>query len=143
MWYCRVAHCRFPATHLSVAHRCGTCGAYGHGQIECARGDVRPVPDVVTSVATPCDVTGCERPWSHTKEAHHCAHCGARGGCGCPTTCRVACPLCKVEDPAVDASCVVYTGSDCVVCLESGPCVIFGACRHAVVCAACVRRLAS
>ena len=51
----------------------------------------------------------------------------------------IKCPVCKVEGEA-DPSCIVFTGGDCVVCMEQGPCVLFP-CRHAVVCSECTRKL--
>lgn len=145
---CNVAGCRYASTHLTCAHRCGTCGAYGHGQMEC--GDARKVTRLaslpsVASIATPCGVPACTYPWSHTSDAHHCAACGFRGP-GC--TCRRArssiltkqCPLCK-QTSAVDTAHGIFTGADCVVCLESGPVVIFSGCRHAAVCARCIPQL--
>ena len=33
--YCRVIHCRFKGSHTWQDHKCGTCGEYGHGQMEC------------------------------------------------------------------------------------------------------------
>jgi len=33
--YCKVKECRFSNTHTTLGHQCGTCGEFGHGQIEC------------------------------------------------------------------------------------------------------------
>ena len=145
---CNVAKCRYASTHLTCAHLCGTCGAYGHGQMEC--GDARKVARLaslysVSSVVTPCGVPGCTYPSSHTSDAHHCTACGIRGpGCTCcsvrsSTTSR-QCPLCK-KTSAVDTAHSIFTGADCVVCLESGPVVMFSGCRHAAVCAKCIPQL--
>ena len=32
---CKVSGCRYPSYHTTIAHRCGECNNYGHGQIEC------------------------------------------------------------------------------------------------------------
>lgn len=147
--YCGVRGCRYPATHLTCAHRCGTCGTYGHGQMECAR--VRDISRLAAlsngpvAVQDPCTVPGCAYPWSHTLEAHHCSACGTRGGsCQCRQTLDAflfkQCPLCKISSD-VDMNHCIFTGADCTVCFESGPLVLFSGCRHAVICASCVRLL--
>ena len=158
---CLVAGCRHSGTHLTGAHRCGRCGQMGHGRLECGNPDAlfalrvrRTEASVVPRGWLPppvwCTVPGCTMPQSHAAEAHHCDGCGGRGaeGCTCQpvgheTTSFVAtCPSCKLAGQVVDVRSVVYTGADCVVCMESGPSVVFETCRHANVCATCVRRLA-
>ena len=146
---CTVKYCRFPESHLTCAHRCGKCGKYGHGQMECGREpDLRRLAlasDRVVAVATPCTVPDCPYSWSHTVDAHHCSVCGARGdGCQCIKTLDSIlfkqCPLCRISSD-VDVNRVIFTGADCTVCLNSGPVVLFSGCRHAAVCASCVRLL--
>lgn len=34
--YCSVKECRFPCYHVTSGHKCGNCGKYGHGVIECS-----------------------------------------------------------------------------------------------------------
>lgn len=34
-WHCVVEECSYPHTHVTAAHRCGSCKAFGHGQVEC------------------------------------------------------------------------------------------------------------
>ena len=33
--YCLCEGCRFSKSHTTAYHRCGKCGSYGHGRIEC------------------------------------------------------------------------------------------------------------
>ena len=33
--FCQVRHCRFSNTHVTMGHKCGKCGKYGHGVLEC------------------------------------------------------------------------------------------------------------
>lgn len=124
---------------------------FGHGQVECrdegAKRALLPWYDDAMPEASRCSVPGCASAWSHAREAHHCFSCGERGGwCGCSSASvgegrrRRTCPVCKEEGP-VDLKVTLFTGADCLVCYEPGPCVVFGACRHAVVCAACAERL--
>ena len=32
---CKVKNCNFKYSHVTSGHKCGTCGEYGHGQLEC------------------------------------------------------------------------------------------------------------
>ena len=32
---CQVAQCRYADTHITSYHKCGNCGEYGHGRVEC------------------------------------------------------------------------------------------------------------
>ena len=32
---CKAINCRFKTTHITAGHKCGKCGKYGHGQVEC------------------------------------------------------------------------------------------------------------
>ena len=73
MRYCRVQGCRHAGTHVTCAHRCGTCGRFGHGRMECerprARATLDACPDTLP-VDLWCPVQGCNYPWTHTMEAH-------------------------------------------------------------------------
>lgn len=151
---CRVFGCGFLHTHVTRGHRCGRCGAFGHGVTECrddAKKNALRAHDADTLPADRrCRVPGCRFAWSHALEAHHCSVCHARGGggTGCahcavadpaPLPRLVACPMCRVE--SADPTTVVFTGADCVVCMAPAPCVLFDVCRHATVCRECVARL--
>lgn len=147
MRYCIAGGCRFADTHVTSAHRCGACGLFGHGQVECGNPDrVRALHRVGGTIQFPphmhCAVPSCQLAWTHTTAAHHCETCGQRGqGCGCGVAVlRKKCPSCRrLSDVDVDAP--LYTGGDCLVCAEPKPVVVFSACRHANVCADCVRLL--
>ena len=152
---CRVQGCRHPVTHVTSAHVCGRCHHMGHGRLECgspgriaalgACSDERMPPGT-----DPCAVAGGAQPWTHRTSAHHCTSCGARGGgaaacCGLsvdPPPVTLTCPVCRAVGP-VRLDRTVFTAAACVVCFDEAPCVIFEACRHASVCAACAARLLS
>jgi len=157
---CAAVGCRFPSSHVTCAHRCGTCNAYGHGQRECNNQElIRILQSTYDQDTMPadkeCSFLGCQYKWSHNAEAHHCFSCGTRGA---DQNCCVRlsqtstgrniqedrvsrkCAHCKVIGP-VDLAFELFTGSDCTICMETKPCIIFSACRHAVVCADCARRL--
>lgn len=139
---CRVARCRYRETHVTSAHRCGTCGALGHGQIECGKESaIRVLAGMREEEMPPhmwCDVEGCPSPSSHSTSAHYCHTCGERGGmCACMNK---RCPTCNAVGK-VDASVRLFTGAACCVCMDEGPVVLFRACGHANVCQSCVERL--
>lgn len=143
---CRVQGCRHAWTHTTVAHRCGTCGWTGHGQLECANpARRRSLESFFNEVLhdNHCDVPLCPNPQTHQRYAHVCATCGTRGGgCTCTTASHVArrCPMCNTHS-SVDLTNDLYTGTDCVVCMQPGPVVVFTSCKHATVCRACALRL--
>lgn len=150
MQRCFVADCRHAHTHVTAGHRCGRCGGYGHGQREC--GSARETRELRERYGTDtlplperCPVPTCAYRHIHTEQGHYCRSCKTFG-CTVPT-CRtrsgvsIQCPVCRVVNPAVDITAVVYTGSDCTVCMDTQPCVVFPTCRHACVCPTCAVRL--
>lgn len=81
--YCIVNGCRFPSTHLTSSHKCGKCGRFGHGQVECHNSfliDQLKVNSV--SIKLPhglyCTSLTCPCPWSHCSESHYCTQCQER-----------------------------------------------------------------
>ena len=77
---CQVKHCRFPYSHTTAGHRCGICGKFGHGQIECNNPGLRAKlqqfnKDKLQCVSDYCHHEGCRHPWSHKSIAHHCGYC--------------------------------------------------------------------
>ena len=169
--FCKVRQCRFPRSHTTSGHQCGTCRGWGHGQLECRHGRLRrhllPSLSDVLPASLRCTVPHCASSAHHTTSAHVCEVCGSRGGhCECcvddgagvapghaapafdpagalpgaPAAQQVrACPLCRAHGP-VDLTRLLFTGADCVVCLQGKPLVAF-ACNHVVVCAECAAQL--
>lgn len=84
MSYCRVKHCRYAATHTTVAHKCGTCGGYGHGQIECADPvAIRHLSFFFPETVAPddqCSATLCSKRATHTTAGHTCRFCDGFSG---------------------------------------------------------------
>lgn len=146
---CRVSGCRYADTHTTAWHTCGTCGASGHGQMECGRvaacAELRRFVNDVLPPSQQCSL--CGECAFHTTEAHRCTVCSLHGH-QCPTTeeleCATSndeleCPTCRVRS-AVEWR-PVFTGTSCAVCYEDGPKVIFSSCGHANVCPKCAQRL--
>jgi len=77
--YCRVKWCRYPYAHITSAHKCGGCDAFGHGQMECGNPDAESLLTMLRETLLPqsmhCDIFGCIYPQTHTRESHHCHHC--------------------------------------------------------------------
>ena len=57
-----------------------------------------------------------------------------------PSRVQRKCPHCNVTGP-VDLNNSYFTNSECIVCTEVAPCVLFEACRHINVCSSCADRL--
>ena len=90
--YCKVKGCRFSNFHTTVAHRCGTCAQYGHGQIECddtySKMNLTQYIEEHMPNHSWCAYVNCTYPWSHASESHHCYICGERqnhSSSQCPT----------------------------------------------------------
>lgn len=144
MW-CKVRRCRHPASHTTSGHVCGTCGLKGHGQMECGseRGKKKletHLTDVLPR-SVQCSVPTCTCRHDHTTDAHVCPVCLTRGGaCDCAQEpLRRRCPTCR-QFGVVCTSRVLFTGSDCVVCMQTRPLLAFE-CGHVMVCEECCHRL--
>lgn len=81
--YCRVAECTYPSTHTTIAHRCGRCNVYGHGQLECRNpslvADLRRFGADELPYNLYCTIAGCATRITHTNSSHHCRTCNERG----------------------------------------------------------------
>ena len=79
---CRVQGCRHPTTHTTIAHRCGNCREFGHGQIECNNDSMKEklclfFSDRINFLRR-CEVPNCPNSETHHTTAHHCSKCGQR-----------------------------------------------------------------
>jgi hypothetical protein len=81
--YCQVAECTYPSTHTTIAHRCGRCNVYGHGQLECRNpslvADLRRFGADELPHHLYCTIAGCATRITHTNSSHHCRTCNERG----------------------------------------------------------------
>ena len=82
MSYCKVKYCRFPKTHTTKYHKCGSCNQTGHGQIECGNHELisalRLFDNDIIDVWHQCTVPQCPDKTSHTSSSHICLNCGRR-----------------------------------------------------------------
>ena len=83
---CKVACCRFPDSHTTQSHRCGYCGQYGHGQIECGnQSKINALKEFYSDIlpehkwCTHCPTHSFAKK-KHTSHAHNCHKCGKRHG---------------------------------------------------------------
>lgn len=83
--YCKVRGCRFNRTHITMTHKCGTCGKFGHGNWECNHPPLRNRLEQnfkhteLIPINDRCSIYNCMLPWTHTIDAHYCSKCGERG----------------------------------------------------------------
>lgn len=80
---CKVKGCRFSNTHIAAGHRCGTCGKFGHGQVECKNPTaynylMDTTKDDLLPKMMHCSSNGCTSIDTHTIEAHVCLVCSER-----------------------------------------------------------------
>ena len=82
MNYCKVDYCRFPKTHTTQYHKCGTCNQTGHGQVECGKPNkisaLRLFDNDSIDVCHQCTVPQCPNKTTHTNSSHICLKCGRR-----------------------------------------------------------------
>jgi hypothetical protein len=78
---CQVNHCRYSSSHTTQAHRCGTCGEFGHGQMECREEVLKDYlqqfnTDIMSQYMW-CDLcpSTSEFRKTHTRDAHVCQNC--------------------------------------------------------------------
>lgn len=73
---CNVSQCRYPFTHATHGHRCGSCKNLGHGVIECL---FKEKIDALDNKCVPfyleCSRYGCTSKTSHTTIGHQCHLC--------------------------------------------------------------------
>ena len=81
---CQVACCRFPDSHTTQSHRCGYCGEYGHGQIECGnQAKINALQKFYNDIlpehkwCTHCPNHSFAKK-KHVSHAHNCHKCGKR-----------------------------------------------------------------
>jgi hypothetical protein len=87
MTFCKVAQCRFSHTHTTLGHKCGHCGKYGHGQIECGNktkiNDLKLYFEETLPESEWCSFCTTTRPnarKTHTDFSHNCQKCEQRHG---------------------------------------------------------------
>lgn len=149
--YCKIKGCRFPNTHTTRGHQCGKCKELGHGQLECGKlNQIHALFNQYGRDKLPfhmqCNVQTCKGKWTHTTDAHFCEECKIR-----TSTCEHCilisvnlinkqCPICK-QYGNIDLSLELFTGGECVICMEQKKMILFDNCKHANICKECCLQL--
>lgn len=72
--FCKVKNCRFPSTHTTRGHVCGSCHSHGHGKIECGNHFMIQQLSQFFHEVLPksmwCSVYGCKYAAHHTTDGH-------------------------------------------------------------------------
>lgn len=143
MSFCKVEKCRYNKTHVTIGHKCGKCGKYGHGRIECGNYDKLEALACDRSILPEkmrCDVKGCKYAHIHTREGHLMVS---------PDESKektieyiIKCPLCRTDNKITDTQKKVTGISDtCAVCMSSKAEVYFPECGHVCICVGCAEKM--
>jgi hypothetical protein len=95
-WHCAVDECGFPHLHITSSHKCGTCGRYGHGQLECGDENATAALALVKAKLPPklhCSLPECSYPAAHVSAGHQCGECRGFGH---------SVPQCEADPAAAD-----------------------------------------
>ena len=156
MKYCKVYRCRYAGTHVTSGHRCGTCGQFGHGQVECNNDERRVELASYHTEKLPeelwCTYTDCNYSWSHTNSSHICNICNgnhsaqihsstASSSPSVKNEVSIKCPLCRTINKFDNKTVVKGVDGNCCVCLTNGREVFFPTCGHICMCIECVKKL--
>jgi len=147
MIYCKVSACRYSWSHTTAAHRCGTCGTEGHGQMECGNESKIQSLQVYYTDTMPankyCRVRACPHPHRHTTEAHICSVCQELGHdteqhCTLPA---IKCPICR-DMSQLDNWKETFVTGQCCICKDDTKLHISDSCRHGI-CKDCLEGLST
>lgn len=147
---CMVRECRFSYSHTTAGHKCGSCGLYNHGIIECKndnfKKDLEQYKNDILEINKQCIVFGCKYYKFHTVDAHHCFICNKRDPHSisrCPVNLKkVKCPVCRVDNEIKKNYNVIYGISDkCAICLDNNVNILLPTCNHCCLCKECLEKL--
>ena len=151
--YCKVAGCRFPFSHTSLGHQCGSCNVLGHGVRECRSTNMRNnlINNVDYNIKLPhnlqCTNSLCLKKEYHTNDAHHCSICDLRHN---ESECNMfsdnvkvslKCPLCRTDNELHLSDPKAVSTDKCSICLEELSDIEFPNCGHVCVCSNCLVQL--
>ena len=141
--YCKVNYCRYADKHTTFGHRCGKCGGYGHGQMECGNAELlkylRNYKNEILPKLLRCQVSECKYPKYHTSDSHPCSLCDGMGH----QCVNIECPICLIKNNFKEVPKKVFGISDiCGICKTNSIEIIFPKCSHAVCCLECFNEMA-
>jgi len=147
---CKVNECRYNKTHTTKGHKCGTCGLYGHGILEChSPYKIYELKRYFNDIMPPelqCRVEHCQYYLYHSIYAHNCKICNKReqhSERNCPLKpFKVNCPICRTENTIKNNHKQIYGLSDkCSICLENNVNILFPDCCHCCICNECLEKM--
>jgi hypothetical protein len=147
MTHCKVSHCRFANSHVTLGHKCGTCNLYGHGQIECNKSHLKSTLLQYTNDILPinlhCTINNCEYKELHCTSAHN--HIQLIKPHIKPTNptydYQIECPICTTKSNVPQTPSVIFGLSDkCKVCTVDDINTLLP-CKHACLCSDCYSKL--
>ena len=72
---CKVSYCRYPNSHVTKEHLCGTCNVKGHGQVECdyteMKDKLKQFYNDILPIANQCTIPNCHSKTNHNNDGHH------------------------------------------------------------------------
>jgi hypothetical protein len=151
--YCMIKNCRFPISHTSMGHLCGSCHDTGHGIVECNNKyainyikqhyhrDILPLE-------MHCQFGSCNSQY-HTSAGHFCLLCFDRlhSAETCPSNnpvldIKLDCPICRCENIIrKDQPIIKGYNEQCAICMENQIEIFFPNCGHTCICLKCMKRL--
>jgi hypothetical protein len=149
---CKVKQCRYPKSHNTSSHLCGSCRRFGHGQIECNNDYLKDTLKQNTDFNKPLDIAywcmidGCINKHTHTTDSHHCIHCfGNHSHYYCSHFIKkqlirqITCPICRKLNNIFDDTNPIVFGVDtkCSICLDNECNIIMPDCHHVCMCDTC------
>lgn len=149
MSYCKVNECRYRLTHVTKGHKCGRCGMFGHGLLECLsweqKENLKQYHNEVLEIEKRCTVDKCDSKLYHTKEAHTCYLCNMRDAHSIDTCSRrvfnVKCPICREDNIITNSKRIFGLTDKCCVCIENNVEILFPTCYHCCICIQCLRKM--
>ena len=154
MSYCKVKNCRFDGSHVTMGHKCGTCGSYGHGQCECeddiATYALQQYSGDVLPAHLSCKMRGCRYKTMHVSGSHQCGSCNGfgHGQYECKNDdssdsddsikYTIKCPICRKVNNIMEGQPNIYgSNEECKVCLAEKVQLFMPQCGHLCLCDAC------
>ena len=148
--YCKISKCKYPMSHTSMGHLCGSCRKFGHGVIECNKSFALyfilnnylndRIPDNII-----CSFGGCQTRHNHTTDSHHCLHCFERYHSinTCPNSdLNICCPICRTNNIILHTQQKIKgLTNECVICMDTNIEIFFPKCGHVCICYKCALQL--
>lgn len=147
---CMVEECRFNTSHVTSGHKCGNCGRFGHGILECNNyiklNRLSKYYYKVLEYNDRCSVYDCMYSKNHKTEAHHCGLCGLRTTHSyreCPQNCKeIKCPICRTDNNIKISQKKILGLTDlCSICLDNNVEILFPECNHCCICKECFEKM--